>query len=113
MLPGIADRRLRVTHAGDVRREATVDRRVCEDRAQRLAIDVPPALASGRPRTVIVNSVPASARRSTSATLLRNSRCGIVRLSMGLLHSVAVTHRRPRTVLDTDPDRFARRRSRR
>ena len=36
-----------------------------------------PSCATGRPATVIVNSSPASARRSTSATLLRSSFCGI------------------------------------
>src|SRR5204862_7110326 len=37
-----------------------------------------PSRATGRPATVIVNSSPASARRSTSPTLLRSSFWGIV-----------------------------------
>jgi hypothetical protein len=42
-----------------------------------------PSWATGRPATVIVNSSPASARRTTSATLLRNSFCGIVGTAAG------------------------------
>ncbi len=37
-----------------------------------------PSCATGRPATVIVISSPASARRSTSPTLLRSSFCGMV-----------------------------------
>src|ERR1019366_9999084 len=37
-----------------------------------------PSSATGRPETVIVNRSPASARRSTSPTLLRSSFWGIV-----------------------------------
>jgi hypothetical protein len=72
MLPRIADRRLCVTHASDVHLEATIDRRVREDRAQRLAIDVrlrsrersaEPSRATGRPHAVLYTDPDRSTRR--------------------------------------------------
>ena len=88
VVPRIAERRLRGVEVGSQR--ITVDRQR-EDAEDRLAVDVGtraaryrggPSCATGRPRTVTVKTVPASASRRMAATLLRRSRWGIVRLDM-------------------------------
>ena len=54
------------------------------ERAQAQAVSSPGHdRATGRPATVMVNSSPASARRSTSPTLFRSSFCAIVVMRLG------------------------------